>query len=185
MAIRTDPVTKALNDLAEDAAMIERTGLRQVAQGPSAMETWRLLGGRSFDDKIAFIDRVETDRYAPDLPRGTMLLCVNHECPIHDGDLALFMGDGLGEAALVYAHAGDDGGMLLTDPADSSRAVELDFDDSDNRTYCGIMLIDGAGKPTYRPANRYARAGYELLGAAAPTPEAEGIADDVLARIAG
>lgn len=170
-----------LSDIEIEAAHTEQTGLRVVAVDDDAILLWKELGGVTFNTDTAFIERVETDRYAPDLPRGTMLLCIDDHCHIDEGDLSFFMGKGA-EAALLYVSIGDDGEEVFTPPGAAEALPDL-FDIDDNRTYCGVLLPGEDGKPSvYRPANRYARAGFE---SAPPLPtEQGGRAEAVMPRLA-
>lgn len=159
-----------LSDIEIEGAHYEQTGLRVVACDADAIRLWRELGGVAFNTDNAFIERVETDRYAPDLPRGTLLLCIDDHCHIDEGDLSFFMGKGA-EAALLYVSIGDNGEEVFTPPGAVEALQDL-FDIDDNRTYCSILLPGEDGKPSiYLPANRYARAGFE---SAPPLPTEQG-----------
>lgn len=153
----------SLEDIEQEAKYIASTGLRTIVTGRQAIRLWRRLGGRvERDVSFAFLDRVETERYAPEIPYGTLLLCIDHSCHLDDGDLCILLASD-GAATLRYYAVDDRGDQQFVAPGDPGDILS-DFDDSDSRTYCGMLLIDAQGRGAYRPANRYARVGYELLG---------------------
>ncbi len=150
-----------------DEQCYNQTGLRAIAEEEEAIALWHEHGGRCLDEPSgAFIHRIETDRYGADLPRGSLLLYIDGgwfaPTPL-DGDLCL-VEERADRASLRRIEIGAAGDYRLVDPANGDDALPDDAEISDTLAYCGLILFDAQGQAKYRPANRYARAGYELIG---------------------
>lgn len=149
-----------------EAIHLEQTGLRTVAEGQDAIDLWHRHGGRCLDEPMgAFIHRIDTDRYGSELPRGSLLLYIDGGmfAPRQlDGDLCFVLQrDGFASLRRIEISAG--GEWRLVDPADDGDAMPDDAEISDTLPYAGIIVFDEQGRGTYCPANRYARAGWELI----------------------
>lgn len=140
----------------------EQTGLRVIAEDAAEAERlWLEHGGRCGNDAPDYIMRIETDEYGPELPRGTWIGFANTHVGGHDGDLVYRIDEREGRFWLRYI-CHESPGETFIHPADPSDALDLCGDVELGAR--GLLLFDANGRATYRPANRYARVGYELIG---------------------
>ncbi len=142
-----------------DQIRFEQTGLRVIARGKEAEALWLKHGGHCGNDDPDCILLVDTDRYAPDLPRGTWLMSCTYGLGGHEGDLCYVWsrdGDELTFGYLQYENPGES----YIAPDDPLKVTRCSMDDT--QEFRGLLLFDANGR-AYRPANRYARRGYELM----------------------